>query len=373
MSFLACTPSVFVIGEEYEILLNLRDNGLVSVTVGGEVYYEENAGALRSERAVCRIRIPQAALDAAGRYEIAYRKTIERRAYFPLFADEERLAFDFSPVPSEGAVNIYYIADVHYSFAAALKTVAYFGDDLHLLIANGDLGEVETEENYLEVCEFLGVAAGGRIPIVMARGNHDTRGCLAERFTDYFPADGGNTYYTFSLGAFSGIVLDCGEDKPDNYIHNDPKHQYNGMPVYNGANIFERFRRRETEFLRGVTLPAGKPHIAISHICPSMPVMELDSVFNIEGELYTEWNKELARIGIDVMLTGHLHRLLALEVNDERALRPNPYPVIVGAKPIKAKENVAGTAITLYPDHLEYKFTDSNLAVLGEGKFDFVG
>ena len=369
MYFLACTPSVFVIGEEYEILLNLREPGLVSVAVGDEVYYEDNAGALCSERTVCRIRIPQAALDSARRYEIVYRKTIERKAYFSLFEDEVRLSFGFSPVPADKPVNIYYIADVHYSFAAALKTVAYFGDALHLLIANGDLGEVETEENYLEVCEFLGAATGGRLPIVMARGNHDTRGRLAERFTDYFPANGKNTYYTFSLGAFSGIVLDCGEDKPDN--HREYGNKYNGAAVYNGTNIFERFRRRETAFLRGLTVPAGKPCIAISHICPSMTAMEADSIFNIEGELYTEWNEELARIGVDVMLTGHLHRLFVLEKNDERALRPNPYPVIVGAQPIKAKENVAGTAITLYPDHLEYKFTDSNREVLGEGKIDF--
>ena len=369
MYFLACTPSVFVIGDSYEILLNLREPGLVSISVGDEMYYEENSGALCSERTVCRIRLPQAALDAARRYEIVYRKTIERKAYFSLFEEEERLSFGFCPVPTDKPVNIYYIADVHYSFAAALKTISYFGDTLHLLIANGDLGEVETEENYLEVCEFLGEATGGRLPIVMARGNHDTRGRLAERFTDYFPANGHDTYYTFSLGAFSGLVLDCGEDKPDN--HREYGSKYNGAAVYNGTNVFERFRRRETAFLRGVSLPAGKPHIAISHICPSMTAMEADSIFNIEGELYTEWNEELARIGIDVMLTGHLHRLFTLEKNDERALRPNPYPVIVGAQPIKPKENVAGTAITLYPDRLEYKFTDSNREILGEGTITF--
>lgn len=368
MSFLACTPSVFVIGDAYEILLNLCEPGLVSLSVGDEVYYEDNAGALRSERTVCRIRLPQAALDAAGSYEVVYRKTIERKAYFSLFEDEERLRFAFSPVPSEGAVNIYYIADVHYSFDTALRTVDYFGDELHLLIANGDLGEVETEENYLEVCEFLGAAAGGRVPIIMARGNHDTRGRLAERFTDYFPANGHDTYYTFTLGAFSGIVLDCGEDKPDDHREYG---KYNGAPVYNGSNIFERFRRRETEFLRGVTLPEGKPRIAISHICPSMPVMEADSVFNIEGELYTAWNRELARIGIDVMITGHLHRLLVLEKNDERALRPNPYPVIVGARPDSRNNYMAGTAITLYPDRLEYKFTDNSHNVVDAGTIRF--
>ena len=369
MDFLVCSPSVFVIGESYEILFNLVAPGLVSLSVGGELYYEDNSGVLPSERTVCRIRLPQAALDAAGSYEIIYRKTTERKAYFSLFADEVRSSFCFSPVPSEGPVNIYYIADVHYSFATALETVSFFGENLHLLIANGDLGEVETEENYIEVCEFLGAATGGRVPILMARGNHDTRGRLAERFVDYFPANGRDTYYTFSLGAFSGIVLDCGEDKPDN--HREYGGGYNGDAVYNGSNIFERFRRREAEFLRGVTLPSGKPHLAISHICPSLPAMESDSIFNIEGELYTAWNAELKRIGIDVMLTGHLHRLLVLEKHDARALRDNPYPVIVGAQPDRSAARMMGTAVTLYPDHLEYRFTDNNHVIVESGRIDF--
>lgn len=92
---------------------------------------------------------------------------------------------------------------------------------------------------------------------------------------------------------------------------------------------------------------------------------------SVGDDVYDAWNKELARIGIDVMITGHLHRLLVLNKNDGRALRPNPYPVIVGAQPLKPRENMAGTAITLYPDRLEYKFTDSSRAILGEGTISF--
>lgn len=368
MSFLKAEPSVFVIGDSYELLFCLSDFGLLSLSVGGELYYEENAGCLPSERTVCRIRVPQAALDAAGSYELVYRKTVERRAYFSLFGEEERMTFSFSPVPSEGAINLYFLADVHYFFAAAERTATYFGEELQLLVAAGDLGEVETEENYLEVAALLGRITHGRIPIVMVRGNHDTRGRLSERYCDFFPANGKDTYYTFTLGALSGVVLDCGEDKPDDFCPTGEG--YDGSPVYNGTNIFEAFRRRESEFLRRVHLPEGRPRLAISHVCPSMTAMEAGSIFDIERELYGEWNRELSRIGIDVMLTGHLHRLFTLDRNDPRALLPNPYPVIVGAKPI-TEESVVGTAITLYTDRLVYRFTDSDRAVLGEGEILF--
>ena len=54
----------------------------------------------------------------------------------------------------------------------------------------------ENERNYFDACCLLGAVTGGRIPVVLARGNHDTCGRLAERFTDYFPANGKKTYYT---------------------------------------------------------------------------------------------------------------------------------------------------------------------------------
>ena len=33
MSFLICAPSVFVIGEEYEILVNAKENGILHIVL----------------------------------------------------------------------------------------------------------------------------------------------------------------------------------------------------------------------------------------------------------------------------------------------------------------------------------------------------
>ena len=41
MSFMLCAPSVFVIGEEYEMLFCLTGHGLLSVRVGDTLYYED--------------------------------------------------------------------------------------------------------------------------------------------------------------------------------------------------------------------------------------------------------------------------------------------------------------------------------------------
>ena len=124
MSFLAYTPSVFVIGEEYEMLFCLTGHGLLSVRVGDTLYYEDNSGALPTERTVARVRVPQAALNAAGGYEVIFRAAIDRRAYYSLFEEEERAAFPFSPLPTEGPINIYLVADVHSLFESANATVS---------------------------------------------------------------------------------------------------------------------------------------------------------------------------------------------------------------------------------------------------------
>ena len=70
MSFLRCMPSVFVIGREYEILLNVKNNGLSFIEIDEDVYYEENTGVLPSERTVLKIRVPQSVLDKAKRYSV---------------------------------------------------------------------------------------------------------------------------------------------------------------------------------------------------------------------------------------------------------------------------------------------------------------
>ena len=73
-SFLYCKPSVFVIGNEYEILVNLNAFGLCFIKVGDTVYYEENSGVLPSERTIVKIRVPQSELDKAKSYEERARK-----------------------------------------------------------------------------------------------------------------------------------------------------------------------------------------------------------------------------------------------------------------------------------------------------------
>ena len=169
MSFLRCLPCVFVIDSDYEILVNTHNCGIVYIEIDGEKFYEENSGALSSEKRYTKIRFPQEYLDRAEKYTIVFRETINRCAYFSQFKEEERLEFSFKPLRKTENINIYHISDVHYLFDIARNTASYFGDDVDLFIVNGDIGEVESVENYIATAEYVGDISGGKIPVIFLR------------------------------------------------------------------------------------------------------------------------------------------------------------------------------------------------------------
>lgn len=370
MSFLKFLPTVCVVGDEYEILVVTENNGIIGINVWGKQYYEENSGVLASEKNYAKIRVPQSAIDCAKHYCITFRKTIDRKGYFSEFGETEIEKICFKPLLKNCDIKIYHVADVHYNYEIALKTSSFFGDDTDVYIFNGDLGEVETVENYFETLKFMGDLTAGKIPVLFARGNHDTRGKLAERFTDFYPSNYKNTYYKFSLGCLEGVILDCGEDKKDDHVD----YNYPNPQVYNGVNVFYDFRRKELDWLQKTDLSKDKIKFAVSHICPVMTTLKKGDCFDIERECYTLWNNELERMGIDFMLCGHLHDSFILEESDCKNILSHSYPVIISPKICGAKYDGAkllpnlfcGAGIIINPKEIKVVLNDQNHKVIKE-------
>ena len=353
VSFLSCKPLVSIINDEYEIIINTQNNGIIAIEVDGNLFYEENSGVLYSEKNYAKIRVPSIELNKAKEYKVIFRETIDRKAYWSQFNEEQTEVFTFKSLTKEDNINIYHVGDVHNLFSICESTASYFGNNVDLFIINGDISEVECEANYLKVCEFAGNISKGEIPVIFSRGNHDTRGKLSERYTDFLPSDGKKTYYSFKTGKLWGVVLDCGEDKVDN------------TEVYNGTNKFREFRKRQLEYLK--TLKSdGEVCFAISHICPSKTADNIESEFNIEQDIYKKWNKELDRLGIKFMITAHLHKAFIVPKNSEESTIPHNYPIIVGTEcHFCEDDDVWGTALTLKGNMLEIKFTDKHHKVKG--------
>lgn len=359
-NFLKFDPTVFVIGNEFEIIISTVNNGLCFIKVGEEYFCEENSGVLPSEKNLFKIRIPQEKLDFAKKYEVVYRQTKERKAYFSEFDKTKTESYCFKPMTKDEEINVYHIADVHYHFDIARKTASYFGDDTDLFIVNGDIGEVETEENYFAVLQFTGDISRGIIPIIFSRGNHDTRGRLAEKFIDYFPSEGKNTFFKFSVGKISGVVLDCGEDKVDTDREYDNSDEQCDVKI-RGVNRFHEYRLKQSAFLHSVSLE-GDYKIAISHICPTFTSYHLGDKFDIEREIFLEWDKTLKEKDAKLMISGHMHKAFIMKENDERSSIPNSLPVVIGS--ILNDETLAGAALVFKKDGVDVKITDQNKNIL---------
>ena len=197
----------------------------------------------------------------------------------------------------------------------------------------------------------MGEISHGRIPVILVRGNHDCRGTVADKYTDRLTANGKDTYYTFKAGWLRGIVLDLGEDKGDENVE------------YGGVNDFYGFRRRETAFLKGLNPKKCKPLFAVGHNSPAFNTSHIgDPKFDIEGELFSEWNRELERLGIKFMIIGHFHKSYILKKNDEKYRRPADYPLIVGSE--TNSDSFCGTALTFQGNDLTVKITDTNKKVI---------
>ncbi len=339
-------PTVFAVGDRYQIFVPFDAEVLVWVCVGESTYYDESNGILRSNTNMHRVEVPMAELDVCREYTVYYRKMIERKPYFPTSEEPVGHTYSFRPVTGD-PIRIYHVSDAHNMVKSPVAAGQFWGEDIDLLVLNGDIpnhsGKVE---NFNAICQIASGITGGSRPVVFARGNHDTRGICAENFSDYSPTDGGRTYYTFRVGYLWGMVLDCGEDKRDT------------NEEYGNTICFHQFRQRQTQFIENVIRHAEDEYAAdgVMHkliICHIPFSRTFSYPFDIEHELYREWCRLLGEhVKPDLMLYGHCHTTEILPVGGPKDQLGQPCPAVIGSRPLmpnkdRPEEHFHGCAIEL--------------------------
>ena len=363
-------PAVYAVGEDYQIAVVAKCEMMVWVEVGKESYYDHANGVLRSAKAYHAVTVPMEVLDAWEGYTLCYRKIIERKAYRTQTEDEVyRIEFSFYPVSGD-RLRIYHISDTHNKVEGPICAGLYFGESPDLLVLNGDIPNHSGKLEYFDsIHQIAGEITKGEHPSIFSRGNHDTRGRYAENFSEYTPTCKGDPYFTFRLGDLWGIVLDCGEDKPDD-------HEEYGHTV-----CFSHFRRMETRFLERVVkhaateyqAPGVRRRVAICHV----PFSHIHKPpFDIEQDTYAYWTKLLREeIKPHAMLCGHLHRTRVHYPGEPFDDFGQPCPIIIGGNPHgKYVEEEAhlfdGAAIVWEGNSVKVYFTNQDREVIGEDGFE---
>jgi len=191
---------------------------------------------------------------------------------------------------------------------AGSKTGTYYGDDLDFLVLAGDISSfVDTISDIAIIHRIAYNITKGERPVVYARGNHEVKGLEANELHKYVGSKAERFYYTFTLGGVYGIVLDLGEDHPDDW-----------WEYYDTAH-FTDYRDEQTGFLETVLSsgayndPSIRFRLGICHM-PIVNVYNHASAYD-ETDLFlddikNEWTTLLNGMGLDLMLSGHRHQLL---------------------------------------------------------------
>lgn len=351
------TPIVYAVNREYQIMVPVTCELVMWVEVGNQCFYDDSNGILRSSSSTHRMSVPIELLDREKHYRIGYRIIRERKPYFTEAEDAAYYESDFRPIKSY-PIRMYHIADAHNEIDRPVAAGSYFGNEIDLLILNGDIpNHSGAIEYFASIHQIAAQLTNGEIPVVFSRGNHDMRGIFAEKIEDHTPTDGGRSYYTFRLGSLWGMVLDCAEDKPDDH------------PAYGFMNCCEDFRRRETEFIRKIIQNSEKEYaeagienrIVVVH---NPFTQTLEEPFDIEKETYTEWASLLKdHIKPQMMICGHMHNCYISQVGDPTDHKGQPCPVVVASQ--KGKDiPFAGGAFELYPDRCKVLFTTDTKEVI---------
>lgn len=174
------------------------------------------------------------------------------------------------------------------------------------------------------------------MPLFFSRGNHETRGAHATAFTDYFPTTTGAPYYTFSDGDAFFIVLDCGEDKPDNDIE------------YHDLVRYDTYRKDEAKWLQSVVnsdeFKSAAVKVVIIHVPPK------SSGWHGEAEVARLFVPILNEAGIDAMFCGHIHKYRFSEPND---------PVYGCTFPVICAPNRSRTDVEISKEKILYTITNA--------------
>ena len=224
-------------------------------------------------------------------------------AHFTTFDNKKT---DFTAVIFNDLHDSYPLFDKLYQ---QIKDIPY-----DIVFFNGDcIADVQTEDIAVRTISHFSRGIGAdHVPSVYVRGNHETRGAYSPFLWNLLGMVSDHSYGAFSIGDTRFVVLDCGEDKPDDHW------------VYYGLNDFTQHRKDQAAFLKkeitSKEFKSATKRVLLHHI----PVYGMrEESFN---PCHDEWSGILAKAPFDICLNAHTHQFNHIPKGQEG----NNFPVVIG-------------------------------------------
>jgi acid phosphatase type 7 len=251
-------------------------------------------------------------------YKLQSVELLKLRPYQIYFGDTIKSKdFSFTTMnPSNKTTRFMVVNDIHTNggkLAGFLKSGSAIDQDLVLF--NGDIVDnFETEAQLLGPIIDTSVRYfASYVPFAFVRGNHETRGIMSRQLKNYLDLPDNRYYYSFDQGPVHFVILDCGEDKPD-----DNRYYY-------GLADYDYYRLQQLEWLKEHLKSKAYRDAAFRIIVVHMPIIPYYSVVygrfpllikNDRGYgpnfLAEHFGPVLREAGADLMISGHTHRHLWL-------------------------------------------------------------
>jgi len=221
--------------------------------------------------------------------------------------------------PRSAAVKCAIFNDLHRNFDVFHKLSANFKErSCDFSFFNGDcFPDYNDDESLLKAISIFNCGVEGHSrPMLCIRGNHETRGASARRFKEKLDFPENQFFFAMSAGPVRFIVLDCGEDKPD-----DSKE-------YSGLTDFTGFRAQQAAWLQREVESEGFQQAVFRVLVHHIPLYQAGDkhISRLAREL---WDPILKEAPIDLAVCGHVHRCSYLPAGEAG----NRHPVLVGGGP----------------------------------------
>ena len=306
-------PVVYAVGNEYQIVFATKAKGMAWVTIDGVQYGDAHAGGRRTESRIHKVVVPMEVLDKAKVYTIHSKAMILRGPYCAYQGKEISKEYGWRGMSEGKELKYYVLSDTHVKFNAPTSAAEFWGEDLDLLIMAGDhINWSDKDEDLEFIVKTAAKVTKGQIPVVYARGNHETKGSKNADLYKFVGAAGEDYYYTFRLGKLWGIVIDTGEDYPEDHFE------------YYGTAQFDAYRDAETAWMEKVlanadtefNAPGVEYRIAISHAPITVQRKE-----EYIGPYMDKWLVMLDQMKISLHICGHIHELWYIDPEWEKGTK----------------------------------------------------
>ena len=230
-------------------------------------------------------------------YRVCSQEILLYQAYKKVFGNTAQSAFSEFTLPATDTDSFTAVVfnDLHQhtqTFRALCQQIKNVNYDF--VVFNGDCVDDPVDHNQATsfISELTEGVCGDRIPTFFMRGNHEIRNAYSIGLRDHYDYVGDRTYGSFNWGDTRIVMLDCGEDKPDDHW------------VYYGLNDFTQLRNEQVDFLKKELSSkefkkAGK-RVLIHHI----PLYGNDGK-NLCANL---WTKLLEKAPFNISLNAHTHK-----------------------------------------------------------------